>query len=175
MEMSTKKIIAGVALVLAIVTAIGVTVWTTTCPCNNIPGFVLLGAVHREPVTDWSFANDVPLCQIQINTGMGPHAINLNCMATPDGRLFLSCSVATRKYWCQQVERDEPGRLRLNGVVYPVVLNRVMDQPTLDLAWAARIKKLQVYGGGAYNPIPPPDARRPDSWWSFQVRSRHAL
>src|SRR5262249_6824621 len=86
------KIAIGVVLVLLLVAVAGVAVWTTTCPCNNIPGFVLLGDVHTEPVTDWRFANDVPLCQIQINTGRGPHAINLNCMATPDGQLFLSCS-----------------------------------------------------------------------------------
>jgi hypothetical protein len=168
------KIAIGVVLVLALVAVAGVAVWTTTCPCNNIPGFMLLGDVHKEPVTDWSFANAVPLCQIQINTGRGPHSINLNCMATPDGQLFLSCSVATRKYWCQQVEQDQPARLRLNGVVYPVVLNRVMDQTTLDQVWAARMKKLEVYGGGPYNPKPPPDAKRPESWWSFQVRSPNA-
>jgi hypothetical protein len=84
-------------------------------------------------------------------------------MSTPDGRLFLSCSVATRKYWCQQVGKDHPGRLRLNGVVYPVVLNRVTDPATLDEAWAARVKKLQVHGGVPYNPKPAPDAERPDT------------
>src|SRR5258708_2082057 len=101
----------GIGVVLALV-LVGVAGWTTVCPCNHIPGFVLLGNVRHEPVTDWSFANDVPLCQIQINTGRGPHSINLNCMATPNGQLFLSCSVGTRKYWCQQVDKDQPARLR---------------------------------------------------------------
>ncbi|HWW85169.1 MAG TPA: hypothetical protein VNZ26_16280 [Vicinamibacterales bacterium] len=173
MSRAAKKVMR-VVFVLVLVAAAGVAVWTTTCPCNNVPGFVLLGDVHKEPVTDWRFANDVALCQIQINTGRGPHSINLNCMATPDGHLFLSCSVATRKYWCQQVEKDQPARLRLSGVVYPVVLNREMDQATLDRVWAARMKKLQVYGGGPYNPKPAPDAKRPDSWWSFQVLSRNS-
>ena len=173
--MSKKKIFSTLLLMLVILAAAGVAVWTTTCPCNNIPGFVLLGDEQKESVTDWSFANDVPLCQIQISTGMGPHSINLNCMATTDGRLFLSCSVATRKYWCQQVRKDQPARLRLNGVVYPVVLNRVLDQATLDRIWVARQKKLQVYGGSKYNPKPPPDAKRPDTWWSFQVSSRNLL
>lgn len=173
--MATKKIMVRVVLVLVIVVAAGVGVWSTVCPCNHIPGFVLVGAVRTEPVNDWRFANDVPVCQIQINTSLGPHSINLNCMATTDGQLYLSCSVATRKYWCQQVGRDQPARLRLNGVVYPVVLNRVTDQATLDRVWAARIRKLQVYGDSKYNPKPPPDAKRPGSWWSFQVRSRGVL
>jgi hypothetical protein len=168
---SVRKILIGLAVTLVLVVVAGVAVWTTACPCNNIPGFVLLGDVHKEPVTDWTFVNDVPLCQIQIDTGWGPHSVNLNCMATSDGELFLSCSAGTRKYWCQQVRKDQPGRLRLNGVIYPVVLNRVTDPATLDRVWAARVKKLQVYGGGPYNPAPPPDAKRPGSWWSFQLRS----
>ena len=61
--------------------------------------------------------------------------------------------------------------MRLNGRVYPVVLNRVQDEALLDRAWAARVKKLQMQGGGPYNPVPPPDAKRPESWWSFQLRS----
>jgi hypothetical protein len=132
---------------------------------------MLLGEVHQPPVTDWSFANDVPLCQIQISAGWRPHAVNLNCMATPDGALFLSCSVCSTKYWAAHVAPNDRARLRLNGVVYPVVLNRVIDPDVLDRAWAARVKKLQVHGGGEYNPARPPDAKRPDGWWSFQVRS----
>jgi hypothetical protein len=168
--MRSPKILIGLAVAIVIVAA-GVLIWSAMCPCNRIPGFVLFGSTHDEPVTDWRFANDVPLCQIQVWTKWGPHSVNLNCMATPDGQLFLSCSVGEQKFWCGQVKPNQPARLRLNGVVYPVVLNRVMDSAMLDQAWAARVKKLQVYGGGPYNPKPSPDAKRPDGWWSFQLRS----
>ena len=70
---------------------------------------------------------------------------------------------------------DHPGRLRLNGAVYPVVLNRVTDPATLDAAWSARILKLQnpaVQAQQPPGPVPSADAKRPDSWWTFQVRSR---
>lgn len=174
---SVKKI-AGLAaaLVLAVIVVGGV-VWTTTCPCAGFPGLVLLGDVQDQPVADWSFANDVTLCQIQIGTTWGPHAVNLNCMATPDGQLYLSCSVGARKFWCPQVTANDPGRLRLNGVVYPVLLNRVTDEATLDAAWAARIRKLQkqdvrVLQPGGDTGAPPLDTPRPDSWWTFNVRSR---
>jgi hypothetical protein len=167
----SRRIVQISLAVFAVVVLGGITVWTTTCPCNRMPGFMLLGDVQEAPVTDWSFVNDVPLCQIQIRAGIIPHAVNLNCMATPDGALFLSCSVCSTKYWASQVGPDEPGRLRLNGRVYPVVLNRVQDQAVLDRAWAARVKKLQVHGEPPYNPAPPPDAKRPDSWWTFQLRS----
>ena len=165
----TRVLLAVTALL--ILTAGGIGVWTTTCPCNRMPGFVLLGDVQDAPVTDWSFVNDIPLCQIQIYAGFIPHAINLNCMATPDGELFLSCSECSTKYWSNHVGQDAPGRLRVNGRIYPVILNRVFDNAVLDRAWAARVKKLQVYGEDTYNPAPPPDAKRPETWWSFQLRS----
>lgn len=165
-----RKFLLGL-IALVIVAAGGTAVWTTTCPCNRVPGLMLLGDVQEAPVTDWSFANDIPLCQIQISAGVIPHAVNLNCMATPDGALFLSCSGCADKYWSSHVGPNERGRLRLNDRVYPVVLNRVQDEGLLDQAWAARVKKLQVQGGGPYNPVPPPDAKRSASWWSFQLRS----
>lgn len=171
----TRIAIYGLAALVIVVVAAGV-VWTSTCPCEATPGFVLLGDVQDTPVADWRFANDVPLCQIQIQVGWRPHAVNLNCMATPSGELFLSCSVCTRKHWAGQVAQNEPSRtaarLRLDGRLYPVTLNRVLDPAQLDRAWAARVKKLQVHGGGPINPKPDPDAPRPDHWWSFRVVSR---
>jgi hypothetical protein len=172
-----RRILLGLSATLLMVAIGGGGYWAMTCPCEGTPGFVLRGDVQENPVTDWRFANYVPLCQIQISVGWRPHSVNLNCMATPDGALFLSCSFGVRKYWCPQVGTDEPGRLRLDGAVYPVVLNRVSDPVVLEAAWAARVQKLQrqavqsVQPGGA---APPPDAQRPDSWWTFQVRSRPA-
>jgi hypothetical protein len=157
--------------VLIVVLVGGVGVWTMTCPCNRAPGFILLGDVQTTPVTDWSFVNDIPLCQIQISAGIMPHAVNLNCMATPDGQLYLSCGACQGKFWGRHVEDNERGRLRLNGRVYPVVFTRVTDPAELDRAWAARVKKLQVYGEEPYNPTPAPDAKRADSWGTFRLRS----
>jgi hypothetical protein len=132
----------------------------------------LFGDAPDGPVDDWSFANDVPLCTLQVYAGWRPHAINLNCMATPTGELYLSCSVCDTKYWASQVQPNESGRLRLNGIVYPVSINRVTDPAQMDASWAARVKKLQVHGGGPYNPIPPLDAQRNDRWWTFRITSR---
>jgi hypothetical protein len=140
------------------------------CPCERTPGAYLYGEVATEEVVDWYFVNEVPLCQIQIWAGIRPHSVNLNCMSSPQGELFLSCSVCDTKYWAGQVADGEEGRLRLNGVVYPVTFNRVRDASILNRAWAARVAKLQVHGGPG-NPAPPPDSRRNDRWWSFQLVS----
>jgi hypothetical protein len=171
---TVKKVALGIGAVLALGLAGWGGVWALTCPCEGTPGFVLLGDPHGEPVSDWSFANDVPLCQIQVGMGLRPHSVNLNCMASPDGELFLSCSFGERKYWCPRVGPDEPARLRLDGVVYRVVLNRVSETATLDKSWSARIQKLQKPEVLAMQPGgrgPAPDAQRPDSWWTFHVQS----
>ena len=173
---SVKKILLAIAATFTFVVIAGGVVWTTTCPCDTTPGLVLLGDAHEEMVADWSLANDVPLCQVQISIWLRPHSVNVNCMATPEGDLFISCSFGAGKYWCPRVGENQPGRVRLDGVVYSVVLNRETDPATLDRAWAARLQKLQnprVHERQPGDGDPPPlDVPRPDSWWSFRVVSR---
>ena len=146
---------------LATVTFLG---WFFYCPCERTAGGYLLGEKASEPVSDWSFANnmdEVRLCQIQVDAGLLPHSINLNCMAA-DGDLFLSCSNCDGKKWSSAVLRNPQARLRAAGTVYPVVVSRVTDPATLDRAWIARAAKLGR----------PADSSRPEGWWSFQVVSR---
>ena len=173
---SVRKILPVAAAALALLVVAGGVVWAVNCPCDRTPGFILLGETHAEPVADWSFANDVSLCQIQIGIMLRPHSVNVNCMATPDGNLFISCSFGARKYWCPRVQEDHAGRLRLDGVIYPVVLNRELEPATLDRVWAARIRKLQKPAVHARQPSggepPPLDTPRPDEWWTFRVVSR---
>jgi len=137
--------------------------WFVSCPCERTPGAVLWGEEAAQPVADWSFANGVPLCQIQTSAGLLPHAINLNCMATPEGRLYLSCSQCDGKRWSSAALENPEARIRLDGTVYPVSLRRVTSQAELDTAWVTRFNKLQ--GDGEAPP-------RPEHWWSFEVTSR---
>ena len=118
-------------------------------------------------------ANQEDLCQLQIWAGIRPHSINLNCMVTPDGALFLSCSVCASKYWAARVEDDEPAVLRLGERVYPVTLNRETDPATMDRAFHARVLKLQYTDlATMVTPRPPLDEQRPGHWWTFRVTSR---
>jgi hypothetical protein len=165
-----KKILLALAGVVVVGIMAGTFYWTYTCPCDRLPGAILMGEKAPGPVTDWSFANDVELCQIQIYAGWRPHAINLNCMATDSGNLYLSCSVCDTKYWASKVAANPNGRLRLNGIVYPITITRVTDPAEMEQAWQARIDKLQVVGN-ELNPAPPPDAVRNDRWWTFRIQS----
>lgn len=146
--------------------------WYFTCPCDFTPGAVLWGEVVAEPVADWRFANDVELCQIQAPGPILDHAVNLNCMATPEGELYLSCSQCEPKRWSRLVRQNGAARIRLNGRVYPVHVTHVTDPAEADLAWAVRLEKLQdstVPGAGTPVGTPRP---ADDQWWTFRVVSR---
>jgi hypothetical protein len=155
----------AVALTVVVVAAVaGFAVYFFYCPCERTPGGWLLGDEIEEPVRDWSFANDVPLCQIQVTRGVLPHSINLNCMADAEGRLYLSCASCDGKAWSTAVLEDPRARLRIGEKVYPVHVTRVENPAELDRAWQARAEKT---GAGAGEP-------RQEGWWSFRVASAPA-
>ncbi|MCZ6855949.1 MAG: hypothetical protein O7G86_18695 [Gammaproteobacteria bacterium] len=130
------------------------------CPCERIPGGWLLGENVTGPVSDWSVANDVPLCQIQVGSWL-PHSVNLNCMST-GGKLYLSCARCDGKTWSTVALEIPEARIRIADKIYPVKISRVKDAQTLDEAWTARAAKL----GQSL------DTPRADGWWSFRVESR---
>jgi len=168
---SKLKLIISALLAATLIAALAVFLYfSLVCPCERTPGAFLFGDVVEEEITDWSFANDVPLCQIQVWAGIRPHAVNLNCMATPQGELFLSCGNCENKYWAQQIGDSQGGRLRLEGTVYPVLFERIADGATLDQAWAARATKLQVHSG-PLNPAPTVGQQRGETWSSYKVTS----
>jgi len=170
------KIWVGGGLAALLVTAIaGFLVFSSICPCALTPGGYLFGERVDTAVADWNTttANQENLCQLQIWDGVRPHSINLNCMATPEGELFLSCSVCDRKYWASKVGADEEAILRLGKLTYPVTLNRETDPQTMDRAFRARVLKLQHTDiETMVTPRPPLDQQRFDHWWTFRVTSR---
>ena len=72
------KIAKIAAITIPILLVIGFVGWSYTCPCDRTPGGYLFGAAPEGETSDWSFANDIPLCQIQIRDGLVPYSINLN-------------------------------------------------------------------------------------------------
>lgn len=153
---------AALGTVIAIVAVIAIAAALTYffyCPCSRMPGGWLLGEEVTDPVTDWSFANEVPLCQIQVRSWL-PHSVNLNCMST-GGALYLSCASCEGKIWSTAALGDPNARIRMNGVVYPVRLTRVENPAVLDAAWNARAAKFGREAGP-----------RREGWWSFKAESR---
>ncbi len=150
-----QKLTVGVTLLVAA----GTLAFSTLCPCGPTPGAYLFGAEAQTPIDDWSFVNQVPLCQLEVTTWR-PHSVNLNCMSS-QGQLYISCSNCAAKSWSRTAETKGIARIRAGEMVYPVTLNRVIDAAELERAWAARLKKIQQ------DPV-----QRPSHWWSFKLISR---
>ena len=166
-----KRPAIGGSAALVVLLVIAFYGWSFTCPCERTPGAVLFGYEQPFPVADWTFANEVTLCQIQINAGFRPHAINLNCFANEGGDLYLSCSSCDGKLWSGFAIRDGRAWLRLDRNVYPVHILRIVDPDELDMAWTARLDKLHALEEPA-NPPVPLGSPRPEGWWTFRVRYR---
>ena len=139
---------------------IGGAVFWFVCPCAIVPGGPLAGEEAPAPVTDWSFVNDVGLCQVEVDRGI-PWSINLNCMSS-GGDLYVSCSQCEGKGWSAAALDNPAGYIRARETIYPVTLTRLIHADALDVAWAARVAKLGLE----------PDTPRPGHWWSFQLTSR---
>ena len=157
-----RPVLLLVAAALVAIVVGGSAYWAIACPCDRLPGLYLRGPEASEAVTDWSFANQVPLCQIQVDAGLLSHALNLNCWADRTGDLYLSCAGCDGKRWSSAAIANNQARLRLDRTVYPVTLTRVLDDAELDRAWESRAVKIGSVGSAA----------RPDGWWSFRVVSR---
>ena len=170
MDLTSKNKALLFVLPLLLLTS-AIIIWSHICPCERTPGFLLMGEAQSGKVEDWGFANSVPLCQIQILAGFRPHSINLNCMSTPEGELFLSCSECDGKYWSKHVGDPETGKLRLEGKVYSVLIEREVDSVRLDAAWLARLSKLNTQRGVLSSSDLVEENPRPSDWWSFHVVS----
>jgi hypothetical protein len=131
-------------------------------PCGPIPGGALRGERVSTPVADWSLANEVPRCELEVRPE-APRSMTVNCMAW-EGRLFVSCSQCARKRWAAMVEADARGRVRVGDRIHPVTLERVTDPSLLQAVWSARSRKL-----GQDDSTPPKDG-----WWTFELVSRGA-
>ena len=159
-----------ILLIIAAIAAVGGILagawWLTQCPCERIPGAWLQGAEETAPVSDWTFANEAPICYIEV-PGAIPHSVTLNCMANGGGTLYLSCSRCDGKRWSTIAVATGQARIRIAETVYPVTIARVTEPAELDRAWAARADKLARLRGPAGAPPP-----RPGHWWSFRLESR---
>ena len=159
-----KKIIT-IGFTVLLLSGIAAAMYVATkCPCEQLPGITLTGEEMPAQINDWSFANDVGLCQLQVDDGLLPQSLNLNCMSA-GGELFVSCSRCATKRWSNIALAHPEGRILIGGKIYSVTLNRISDSDQLDFAWLARVIKLRSLGREA------PD-ERPDHWWSFQLTSR---
>ena len=151
------------ALAFAVLAAIaGFIYWSLNCPCERIPGGYLVGEQSDEVITDWSFVNEVPLCQLQTSAFFIPYSINMNCSSI-EKELFVGCMDCETKRWGAALAAQGTARFRINGTVYPVAARRIQEPSAMDHAWLSSSIK-------AARPLDTP--RPPDNfWWTFQLTS----
>lgn len=129
-------------------------------PCGPIPGGRLSGTEATTPPDDWSIADGVPRCAVEVRPD-SPHSVTVNCMSW-QGRLFVSCSECEPKTWSSYALQDPRGRVRVGDAVYPVSLKRIEDPAELDAVWQARAQKIGDEEAGP----------RPSEWWTFELSAR---
>ena len=129
-------------------------------PCGPIPGGALSGQEIAAPISDWSSANEVDYCYVEVRPE-SPRSMTVNCMAW-EGRLFVSCSQCAHKSWAEMVAEDPRGRVRVGDSVHPVTIQRVTDPTEFKSVWQARARKT---GGD-------PTSEPKEGWWTFELVSR---
>jgi len=151
-------LVATLLIFILLVGTAGFLYWFLNCPCERTPGGYLLGEESQENITDWSFVNEVPLCQIQIRAGLLPHSINLNCSSL-QGELFIGCANCEGKRWAAALTENAQARIRVNGTVYPVSARRLLDSSDMDHSWLAMNTKSGRPG----------DTPRLNTWRTFHL------
>ena len=159
----SRNTIAPILAILILLAGVaGFLYWFLACPCEQTPGGYLLGEESQEVISDWSFVNEVSLCQLQTRGSFLPHSLNLNCYST-DKELFIGCMNCETKSWGASLVEQGIARIRINNIVYPVTARRLMQPAEKDHAWLSSSTKAQ-------RPLDTP--RPPDNnWWTFQLVS----
>ena len=110
-------------------------------PWERTPGGKLLGEVHTEQVSDWSFVSDAKRCAVETRPQF-PHSVTVNCWSL-DGQLYIGCMNCQGKTWSRYLLAEPNVRVRVLDTIYPVVFLRVKDQEEMLEAWRARWMAMQ--------------------------------
>ena len=129
-------------------------------PIAIFPGGPLeAGESVTEPVTDWTFATDIPEIEMQLTY---QNTSRTTWIIVHDGKAYIpvSLSFPPGKTWHYAADENGEAILRIDGKKYPVTLTRVMNE---ELASKIDVPAAEKYSGG-----PPGDGGR----WFFNVQSR---
>ena len=135
-------------------------------PLGPIPGGPLAaGESVTTPVTDWSFAKDTGEIELQLDARPQSRTVWFFVL---DGNGFVPCSLGypPGKIWHRQALVNGAARLRIDGKLYPVVLNKLDDTIVSQMSDRVRAELTRKYGA-----LPP---RRERGIWLFQVTSHPA-
>ena len=131
-------------------------------PFALIPGGPLRsGELFQLPVNDWSFAVDVDVIELQLES---QNISRTTWILVKDGAAYIPCSLGfpPGKKWYVHAQQDGRAVLRIQGKRYPVTLTKDESPSFAELALAEVTRK--------YGSPPPSDA----GVLFFKVTSRAA-
>jgi len=130
-------------------------------PISMIPGGPFeSGDWVDGPVSDWSFAKDIPTVELQLD---GEDTSRTVWILVRNDRAYIPCSLTfpPGKKWHLRAAENGRAILRIEGKRYPVTLERLRD----DERFAPELKQITSM---KYGTTPPSDS----GVWFFSVRSR---
>ena len=107
---------------------------TVACePHDRRPGQWLHGEVVTQPVSDWSFSNDIDEIFVETATWyLVPHSVTTT-VVTSDGTLYVPSlyyeggEFPNERFWNRNIARDPDVRLGIGDKVYPRTAALVTD------------------------------------------------
>ena len=132
-------------------------------PSDARPGLRLSGETAEVP-DDWSFSDSHREIALEVRAPYGlPHSVTIWC-AAPAGALHVAARNPDEKHWPAWVDAHPDVRLRIDGKVYVVRLERLEDPSEIARVRAAYAAKYQLERPAS------PDEGPPMRYW--RVRSR---
>lgn len=132
-------------------------------PSDERPGLWLSGVIAGQHAEDWSFTDDVEEIFVETQTWyLIPHATTIWCVAL-DGELYIGSYGEARKYWEKNVAREPEARVSIDGRIYEVRVDPVIDPDIvarLDEALNRKYDMEEVFG----DEDPP--------WWFYRLSER---
>ena len=103
-------------------------------PKDTSPGFWLSGDILSEPITDWSFTNEIKEIFVETQTPYFlPHSVTTYCGVYEEKFYLFSAYYEGGEFpyarrWNQNVMRDPSVRLKIDGNIYEQNLSFVSDE-----------------------------------------------
>jgi hypothetical protein len=113
--------------------AVAMTALVACEPHDRRPGQWLHGEVVTQPVSDWSFSNDIDEIFVETATWyLVPHSVTTT-VVTSDGTLYVPSlyyeggEFPNERFWNRNIARDPNVRLEIGDKVYPRTAALVTD------------------------------------------------
>lgn len=159
-------IVSLLAIAASVLLVIALAARMSDGPLGPFPGGPLKkGPIAMRPVSDWTFAADVPLMQLQL---LKPPRSRTTYLLVHDGKLYVPAGfldVPIWKQWPEQAVADGRSILRIEGKRYGTRAVRVTD-PDLYAALARIAGEKYGFGGGDGSGLDP------ETTWFFELQTR---